>query len=141
MRAVGDKAAARRVAVRAGIPLVPGYDGPDQSFAALAAAAGKIGYPLLLKPAAGGGGKGMRIVERLTDLPSAIQAAKREAARAFGDDRLIVEKYLPAARHVEVQILADGHGAVLHLLDRDCSIQRRYQKLIEEAPAGGLADG
>jgi 3-methylcrotonyl-CoA carboxylase alpha subunit len=138
MRAIGDKAAARRLAAANGIPLVPGYDGKDQSFEALATAAGTIGYPLLIKPAAGGGGKGMRIVERLTDLPSGRQAAKREAKRAFGDDRVILEKYLPAPRHVEVQVLADTHGNTLHLLDRDCSVQRRYQKVVEEAPAPAL---
>ncbi len=138
MQAIGDKAAARRLAAENGIPIVPGYEGGDQSFEALATAAGQIGYPLLLKPAAGGGGKGMRVVERLTDLPSARQAAKREAKRAFGDDRLIVEKYVAAARHVEVQVLADAHGNTLQLLDRDCSVQRRYQKLIEEAPAPAL---
>jgi 3-methylcrotonyl-CoA carboxylase alpha subunit len=138
MRAVGDKAEARRLAAANKIPVVPGYDGKDQSPEAIAAAADRIGYPLLVKPAAGGGGKGMRIVERRDDLRAAQGAAQREAERAFGDNRLILEKYVANPRHVEVQVLADEHGNVVHVLERDCSIQRRYQKLVEEAPAPGV---
>ena len=133
--AMGDKAAARRRAAEHGVPTVPGYDGDAQGDATLAGAAERIGYPLLVKPSAGGGGKGMRVVDVADALPEALAAARREAARAFGDNRLILERYLAGSRHVEVQVLFDAHGAGVHLGERDCSAQRRNQKIIEEAPA------
>ncbi|NIR61721.1 MAG: ATP-grasp domain-containing protein, partial [Gammaproteobacteria bacterium] len=111
----------------------------DQSDDALVRAADAIGYPLLIKAAAGGGGKGMRIVGDAAGLADAIASSRRESAAAFGDDRLLLEKYLPRSRHVELQIFADDHGNVVHLFERDCSIQRRHQKIVEEAPAPGLA--
>ena len=138
IRAMGDKAAARRLATSLGIPTLTGYDEADQSDEALTAAAARIGYPLLVKPSAGGGGKGMRTVrepERLTD---ALAAARREAAGAFGDDRLILERLLEGARHVEIQVLFDSHGTGVQLGERDCSIQRRHQKLLEESPSPGV---
>jgi len=135
IRAMGDKAAARQLARRLGIPVVEGYDGVDQSDAILAKAARRIGYPLLVKPAAGGGGKGMRTVRSASDLGEAIAAARREAAAAFGDDRLILEHLLEGPRHVEVQVLFDRFGTGVHLGERDCSIQRRHQKVLEETPS------
>ncbi len=140
IRAMGSKSAAKGIAAEANVPLVPGYHGADSSPERLAQAAEEIGYPVLVKASAGGGGRGMRIVERAEDLPGALAAAGREAAAAFGDGALLLERYIALPRHVEVQVLADAHGAVLHLLDRDCSIQRRHQKVIEEAPAPGLSD-
>jgi len=135
IRAMGDKAGARRLAARLGVPILPGYDDPDQSDDALAAAARAIGPPLLVKPAGGGGGKGMRIVRELDGLPEALAAARREARTAFGDDRLILERYLERPRHIEVQVLFDLRGAGVHLGERDCSIQRRHQKILEETPS------
>jgi 3-methylcrotonyl-CoA carboxylase alpha subunit len=133
--AMGDKAEARRRASAHDVPTIPGYDGDDQDDATLAAEASRIGFPVLVKPSAGGGGKGMRIVERVDDVGDALASARREAARAFGDERLILERYLPGARHVEIQVLFDEHGAGVHLGERDCSAQRRNQKIVEEAPA------
>ena len=138
IRAMGSKSAAKGIAAEANVPLVPGCHEPDATPERLAAAAGEIGYPVLVKASAGGGGRGMRIVGRAEDLPAALAAAGREAAAAFGDGALLLERYIPRPRHVEVQLLADAHGKVLHLLDRDCSIQRRHQKVVEEAPAPGL---
>jgi acetyl-CoA/propionyl-CoA carboxylase biotin carboxyl carrier protein len=135
IRAMGDKAAARRQAASGGVPTVPGYDGEAQDDATLAAEAKRIGHPLLVKPSAGGGGKGMRVVSDADGLPEALAAARREAARSFGDDRLILERYLAGSRHVEVQVLFDGRGAGIHLGERDCSAQRRNQKIVEESPA------
>ena len=140
IRAMGSKSAAKEIAAGANVPLVPGYHGADSSPERLAQAAEEIGYPVLVKASAGGGGRGMRIVERAEDLPAALAAAEREASAAFGDGSLLLERYIARPRHVEVQVLADTHGTVLHLLDRDCSIQRRHQKVIEEAPAPGLPD-
>jgi excisionase family DNA binding protein len=140
IRAMGDKAGARRLAVGLGIPVVPGYDGPDQSDDALAAAAAAIGTPLIVKPSGGGGGKGMRIVRELDRLPDAIAAARREALAAFGDDRLILERYLDGPRHVEVQVLCDAQGTGVHLGERDCSVQRRHQKVLEETPSPAVDD-
>jgi acetyl/propionyl-CoA carboxylase alpha subunit len=131
---MGDKSAARRTAVEHGVPVLPGYDGTEQDDARLAAEAKRIGFPLLVKPAAGGGGKGMRTVRRPQDLADALAAARREAGRAFGDERLILERLLDGPRHVEVQVLFDSHGAGVHLGERDCSAQRRRQKIVEEAP-------
>ena len=135
IRAMGDKAAARRLARELGIPTIEGYDGDAQDDATLRRATRRIGYPILAKPAAGGGGKGMRTVRAATDLPAALAAARREAQLAFGDDRLILERLLEGPRHVEVQLLFDAHGSGVHLGERDCSIQRRHQKILEETPS------
>ncbi len=135
IRAMGDKAAARRLATKLGIPVAAGYDGADQSDGALRAAARRIGAPLLVKPAAGGGGKGMRVVRSLPELDAALAAARREAQAAFGDQRLVLERYLEGPRHVEVQVLFDAFGTGVHLGERDCSIQRRHQKVLEETPS------
>ena len=137
IRAMGGKAAAKAVARRAGVAAVPGYDGEDQAPERLAAEAEAIGFPVMIKAFAGGGGRGMRRVEAAAGFAAALAAARREAA-AFGDDRMLVEKLVGSARHIEVQILADAHGAVLHLGERDCSLQRRNQKLVEESPAPGV---
>jgi acetyl/propionyl-CoA carboxylase alpha subunit len=139
MRAMGDKAAARRLARDRGIPIAAGYDGADQTDGALAAAAAAIGWPLLVKPAAGGGGKGMRVVRTADRLPDALATARREAQAAFGDDRLVLERYVERARHVEIQVLFDDHGAGVHLGERDCSIQRRHQKVLEETPSPAVS--
>ncbi|HVL53018.1 MAG TPA: biotin carboxylase N-terminal domain-containing protein [Vitreimonas sp.] len=141
IRAVGDKAAARRVAMELGIPVLPGYDGGDQSDEALTAAARTIGLPLLVKPSAGGGGKGMRTVREPALLADALAGARREAMAAFGDDRLILERYLEGPRHVEIQVLFDSHGNGVHLGERDCSIQRRHQKILEETPSPAVDNG
>jgi acetyl/propionyl-CoA carboxylase alpha subunit len=137
MASLGDKVAARRIAVAAGVPVVPGIETAEISaareFAALA------GYPILVKAAAGGGGRGMRAVAEAAQLESALEAAAREAVAAFGDGRIFIEKYLAHPRHIEIQILGDQHGAVAALGERDCSIQRRHQKIIEESPAPGLS--
>jgi acetyl-CoA/propionyl-CoA carboxylase biotin carboxyl carrier protein len=135
IRTMGDKAAARRLAVELGVPVIPGYDGDDQSDAALRRAAGRVGYPLLVKPAAGGGGKGMREVREPARLTDAIASARREASAAFGDDRLILERLIEGPRHVEVQVLFEAKGAGVHLGERDCSTQRRHQKVLEETPS------
>ncbi len=139
MRAMGSKAAAKALMQQAGVPVVPGYHGGDQDAAHLLAEAEKIGFPVLIKASGGGGGRGMRIVNAAGEFARALDGAKREAASAFGDDRVLIEKYLSAPRHIEVQVFADTHGNALHLYERDCSIQRRYQKIVEEAPAPGLA--
>ena len=135
IRAMGDKAASRKLAAGLGITVPAGYDDDDQSDAALVKAADRIGYPLLVKPAAGGGGKGMRTVRFADRLPMDLAAARREAQAAFNDDRLILERLLEGARHVEIQVLFDGLGIGVHLGERDCSIQRRHQKVVEEAPS------
>ncbi|MGQ0609143.1 MAG: ATP-binding protein [Chloroflexota bacterium] len=133
--AMGDKAAARRHAAELGIATIPGYDGHAQDDATLSEAAEQVGYPLLVKPSAGGGGKGMRVVRAASDLGEALAAARREAHRSFGDDRLILERFLEGSRHVEIQVLFDARGNGVHLGERDCSTQRRNQKIVEEAPA------
>jgi 3-methylcrotonyl-CoA carboxylase alpha subunit len=138
IRAMGDKSAAKAAMEAAGVPVVPGYHGAGQDDAVFADAASRIGYPVLVKAAAGGGGKGMRVVEAAGDLAAALAGARREAASAFGDERLLIERYLRRPRHVEVQVFADGHGACIHLFERDCSLQRRHQKVVEEAPAPGM---
>jgi 3-methylcrotonyl-CoA carboxylase alpha subunit len=138
IRAMGSKAAAKALMQRQGVPLVPGYHGEDQEPARLLDEAERIGFPVLIKASAGGGGRGMRVVGSATEFASALAGAKREAAAAFGDDRVLIEKYLQRPRHVEVQIFADHHGDTIHLFERDCSIQRRHQKVLEEAPAPGL---
>jgi geranyl-CoA carboxylase alpha subunit len=132
---MGDKARAKALMRAAGVPCVPGYDGDAQDDAALTAAAEQVGFPLLVKAAAGGGGRGMRRVERPADLLRAVASAREEAQGAFGDDRLLLERLVVGARHVEVQVMADAHGTTLHLGERDCSMQRRYQKVIEECPS------
>ncbi len=138
IRHMGLKDKAKRAMEAAGVPITPGYHGEDQSPAILADAATSVGYPVLIKAAAGGGGKGMRRVETPEDFEAALASAKREASASFGDDRVLVEKWIQNPRHVEVQILADSHGATLHVFERDCSLQRRHQKVIEEAPAPGM---
>ena len=138
IRAMGGKSAAKALMERAGVPLVPGYHGDAQDEATLMAAADRIGFPVLIKASAGGGGKGMRIVEAAADLPAAIAGAKREALSSFGDDHVLIERYLQKPRHIEIQVFADTQGNVVHLFERDCSIQRRHQKVIEEAPAPGM---
>ena len=141
IRAMGDKAAARRLAARLGVPTPPGYDDSDQTDASLLAAAHRIGAPILIKPAAGGGGKGMRTVRDLDRMADELAAARREARAAFGDERLILERLVEGARHVEIQVLFDAHGLGVHLGERDCSLQRRHQKVLEEAPAPRLDAG
>ena len=133
--AMGNKAAAKRRMIEAGVPCVPGYQGADQSDANLEKEARKIGLPVMVKAAAGGGGRGMRLVERDGDLLEAIRTARAEAESAFGSGELILEKAVVDARHVEIQVFADAHGNVIHLGERDCSVQRRHQKVIEEAPS------
>jgi len=140
IRAMGSKSAAKALMEQAGVPLVPGYHGADQDPAVLAKAAAAIGYPVLVKASAGGGGRGMRVVEAPAQLAEALDAARREAQSAFGDPQLLVEKYLTRPRHIEMQVFADRHGNCIHLYERDCSIQRRYQKVVEEAPAPGLTE-
>ncbi len=139
IRAMGSKIEAKTRMEEAGVPLVPGYHGPSQDLAVLERAARVVGYPVLIKASSGGGGKGMRVVEQPRDFDAAVQAAKREAASAFGDDQVLLEKYLTHPRHIEVQVFADGQGNALHLFERDCSIQRRHQKVLEEAPAPDLS--
>ncbi|MEM5421445.1 acetyl/propionyl/methylcrotonyl-CoA carboxylase subunit alpha [Paraburkholderia ferrariae] len=139
--AMGSKAAAKALMHAAAVPLVPGYHGDDQDPALLQREADAMGYPVLLKASAGGGGKGMRVVERSEDFAAALASCKREAASSFGNDRVLIEKYLTRPRHVEVQVFADKHGGAVYLFDRDCSVQRRHQKVLEEAPAPGLEDG
>jgi 3-methylcrotonyl-CoA carboxylase alpha subunit len=138
IRAMGSKAAAKTLMERAGVPIVPGYHGEAQDPATLLAAAERIGWPVLLKASAGGGGKGMRAVERPADFAAALDGVRREALASFGDDRVLVERYLTRPRHIEIQVFADTQGTCLSLFERDCSIQRRHQKIIEEAPAPGL---
>jgi 3-methylcrotonyl-CoA carboxylase alpha subunit len=132
---MGSKAAARAMMADAGVPVLPGYDGDDQTDATLLAAAENIGWPVIVKASAGGGGKGMQVVESTDAFLPALAEARRLALSAFGDDRMIVERYLPVARHIEVQVIADSHGRCVHLWERECSIQRRHQKVIEEAPS------
>ena len=138
IRDMGLKDAAKARMIAAGVPVTPGYLGEDQSPATLAAEAGKIGYPILLKAVAGGGGKGMRRVEAAAEFADALDSCKREAASSFGDDRVLLEKYILSPRHIEVQVFGDTHGNIVHLFERDCSLQRRHQKVIEEAPAPGM---
>jgi 3-methylcrotonyl-CoA carboxylase alpha subunit len=140
IRAMGLKDRAKALMQKAGVPVVPGYHGDQQDDTFLKRKAYEIGYPVLIKAVAGGGGKGMRLVERHADFDAAIAAARREAASAFGDDRVLIEKYVTAPRHIEIQIFADRRGNAVHLYERDCSLQRRHQKVIEEAPAPGMTD-
>jgi len=138
IRAMGSKSESKSIMAKAGVRLVPGYHGADQDDALLAREADGIGYPVLIKASAGGGGKGMRIVERQADFAAALASARREAKAGFGDDKMLLEKYLDEPRHIEVQVFADTHGQCVHLFERDCSVQRRHQKVLEEAPAPGM---
>jgi len=138
IRAMGLKGAAKALMETAKVPVVPGYHGEDQDEARLAAEARRIGFPVLIKAVAGGGGKGMRRVDDAAEFAAALAGARREAAAAFGDDRVLIEKYLVKPRHVEIQVFADSHGNAVHLFERDCSLQRRHQKVVEEAPAPGM---
>ena len=138
IRAMGLKDAAKSLMQKAGVPVTPGYLGDNQDAAFLAERAAEIGYPVLIKAVAGGGGKGMRKVDRPDDFAEALASAQREGASAFGNDRVLIEKYITAPRHVEVQVFADNYGDAVHLYERDCSLQRRHQKVIEEAPAPGM---
>ncbi len=138
--AMGSKSAAKRLMSEADVPLVPGYHGDAQDSDTLAQAAQEIGYPVLIKPTAGGGGKGMHRVDEAAAFADTLAAAKREAAASFGDDRVLIEKYILEPRHIEIQVFADRHGGVVHLFERDCSVQRRYQKVLEEAPAPGVSE-
>jgi 3-methylcrotonyl-CoA carboxylase alpha subunit len=137
---MGSKIESKRLAERNGVPVVPGYFGDDQSIDTLVSEASRVGYPLLVKASAGGGGKGMRVVEQPSTLEEAIEGAQREALAAFGDSSVMLEKYLAEPRHIEVQVLGDHHGNLLHLGERDCSIQRRHQKVVEESPSPAIDD-
>ncbi len=138
MRAMGLKSTAKAIMQKAGVPVVPGYHGDNQDDAILGEAAIETGFPVIIKPSAGGGGKGMRLVRGITEFGEELGAARREAMASFGDDRVLIEKYIENPRHIEIQILADNHGNVVHLFERDCSAQRRHQKVIEESPAPGM---
>ena len=138
MRAMGSKSAAKTLMESASVPLVPGYHGESQEPALLQREADRIGYPVLLKASAGGGGKGMRVVERSDELIAALASCKREAISSFGDDKVLIEKYLQRPRHIEIQVFADTQGNCVYLHERDCSVQRRHQKVLEEAPAPGM---
>ncbi len=138
--AMGSKSEARHLMQRVGVPVIPGYDGEDQSDFTLAREADRLGQPVLIKPSAGGGGKGMKIVRQREELQASIDSARREAMKAFGKDRLLLERYIEEPRHIEFQIFGDAHGEVIHLFERDCSIQRRYQKIVEETPAPRYSD-
>ncbi len=140
IRLMGSKRAAHQLMSEAGVPVAPGYRGSDQRLARLRREAGRIGYPVLIKPALGGGGKGIRRIDAAAEFDAAVRSARRESASAFGDRQLVVESYLGNCRHVEIQVFADRYGQVVHLFERDCSIQRRHQKIIEEAPAPSLSD-
>ncbi len=138
IRAMGSKSAAKSLMEQAGVPLVPGYHGDNQDAAFLEQEANRIGYPALIKASAGGGGKGMRIVERAADFAAALASCQREAAASFNDERVLIEKYLVRPRHIEIQVFGDTQGNCVHLFERDCSVQRRHQKVLEEAPAPGM---
>jgi 3-methylcrotonyl-CoA carboxylase alpha subunit len=140
IQAMGSKSEAKRLMQAAGVPLVPGYHGEDQDPDMLTRQADAIGYPVLIKASAGGGGKGMRVVNRADEFAAALAAAKRESRAAFGDDKVLIEKYLVRPRHIEIQVFADTHGNCVYLFERDCSLQRRHQKVVEEAPGPGLSE-
>ncbi len=140
IRAMGSKSASKAAMAAAGVPVAPGYHGDDQSPRRLIEEAERVGFPLIIKASAGGGGKGMQVVNAADEVAAAVESAQRLARTAFGDDKLLLERYFPKARHVEVQVFADSHGGIVSLFDRDCSVQRRHQKIIEEAPAPGLRE-
>ena len=139
MRAMGSKGSAKALMEKAGVPLLPGYHGAEQDSAFLEGEAKRIGFPLVIKAVSGGGGRGMRVVRAAADFADALQSARQEGASAFGDDRVLIERYLERPRHIEVQVFGDSHGDAVHLFERDCSAQRRHQKVIEEAPAPGIS--
>src|SRR5574343_1136533 len=136
--AMGSKSAAKQLMERAQVPLTPGYHGDEQDAGFLHQQADQIGYPVRIKASAGGGGKGMRIVERSADFPDALASCRREASASFGDDRVLIERYLQKPRHIEIPVFADQHGEAVYLFERDCSVQRRHQKVLEEAPGPGM---
>jgi 3-methylcrotonyl-CoA carboxylase alpha subunit len=140
IQAMGLKAESKRLMDKAGVPLVPGYHGANQDTALLAREADRIGYPVLIKASAGGGGKGMRAVDKPGDFLAALESCKREAINSFGDDAVLIEKYVQRPRHIEIQVFGDTHGNYVYLFERDCSVQRRHQKVLEEAPAPGMAE-
>jgi 3-methylcrotonyl-CoA carboxylase alpha subunit len=140
MRAMGSKSSAKALMEQTDVPLLPGYHGDRQDVDFLAEQAARIGFPVVVKAAAGGGGRGMRVVIAASDFAKALQSARQEATSSFGDDRVLIERYLQRPRHIEVQVFADNHGNVVHLFERDCSAQRRHQKILEEAPAPGLSE-
>ncbi len=140
IRIMGSKNTARKTVSQAGVPILPGYDGDNQDSDWLLEMANQTGYPLLIKAVAGGGGKGMRLVEQAEDFQSSLESVRRESLAAFGDDDVLLERFLPTARHIEVQVFADHYGNIVHLHERDCSMQRRHQKVIEESPAPGISD-
>jgi 3-methylcrotonyl-CoA carboxylase alpha subunit len=137
--AMGSKSAAKQLMEKAGVPLVPGYHGDNQDGAYLAQQAQQVGFPLLIKASSGGGGKGMRVVNAASEFVEALESCQREAISSFGDAKVLLEKYLGQPRHIEVQVFGDHHGNIVHLFERDCSIQRRHQKVLEEAPAPGMS--
>ena len=140
IQAMGLKAESKQLMEKAGVPLVPGYHGSDQNPERLQREADRIGYPVLIKASAGGGGKGMRRVEQAADFASALASCQREAINSFGDAAVLIEKYVQRPRHIEIQVFGDSQGQVVHLFERDCSVQRRHQKVLEEAPAPGMTD-
>jgi 3-methylcrotonyl-CoA carboxylase alpha subunit len=140
IKAMGLKAEAKRLMEKAGVPLVPGYHGADQDAVLLKREAARIGYPVLIKASAGGGGKGMRAVERPEDFDAALASCKREAINSFGDAAVLIEKYVQRPRHIEIQVFGDTQGNYVYLFERDCSVQRRHQKVLEEAPAPGMTE-
>jgi 3-methylcrotonyl-CoA carboxylase alpha subunit len=140
IQAMGLKAASKQLMEKAGVPLVPGYHGADQDPALLQREADQMGYPVLIKASAGGGGKGMRIVEKTADFAEALASCQREAINSFGDDAVLIEKYVQRPRHIEIQVFGDTHGNCVYLYERDCSVQRRHQKVLEEAPAPGMTE-
>ncbi len=137
--AMGSKSAAKSLMEKAGVPLVPGYHGDNNDAAFLAKESARIGYPVLIKASAGGGGKGMRRVDAADDFLAALASCQREAKASFGDDHVLVERYVTRPRHIEIQVFADSQGQCIHLFERDCSVQRRHQKVLEESPAPGLS--
>jgi 3-methylcrotonyl-CoA carboxylase alpha subunit len=139
IKAMGLKAASKQLMEKAGVPLVPGYHGADQDAALLAQQAQQIGFPVLIKASAGGGGKGMRIVNHAQDFTDALASCQREAKSSFNNDAVLIEKYVQRPRHIEIQVFGDSYGNLIHLHERDCSVQRRHQKVLEESPAPGLS--
>src|SRR6476620_3847385 len=139
IEAMGLKAESKRLMEKAGVPLVPGYHGADQDPALLQREADRIGYPALIKASAGGGGKGMRVVEKSEDFAAALASCQREARNSFGSDAVLIEKYVQRPRHIEIQVFGDTQGNCVYLFERDCSVQRRHQKVLEEAPAPGMS--
>ncbi|HEY9063480.1 MAG TPA: biotin carboxylase N-terminal domain-containing protein, partial [Burkholderiaceae bacterium] len=140
IQAMGLKAESKRLMEKAGVPLVPGYHGAGQDPMLLKSEAERIGYPVLIKASAGGGGKGMRIVAKADEFDAALASCKREASASFGDDAVLIERYVTRPRHIEIQVFGDAHGSCLYLFERDCSVQRRHQKVLEEAPAPGMSE-